>query len=236
MGYVTLDTIVRDLLSEEGRNTTHEYLRYLNFANKGLKTLTYDVLGETKITLLTINDALRADLPDDFIDYSFVGLVDAKGRLTTLGSKRNIPLVGTANTITPKSTPTGSSVNMAVFGLGGGQNINGYYSAKIDKSGVVWQMVFTEIAAGKILYLEYISDGRAEGGQTVVHPYAEEALTAYVYWKSIQRRRSATQVEKAAARAEWFNEKRQARSRFGSFTKEEAMQSIRKGFKQSPKF
>jgi hypothetical protein len=43
------------------------------------------------------------------------------------------------------------------------------------------------------------------------------------------------QSEKQAARQDWFNEKRRARSRLQSFTKEEALNAIRKGFKQSPK-
>jgi hypothetical protein len=37
------------------------------------------------------------------------------------------------------------------------------------------------------------------------------------------------------ARKDYFNEKRLARARLSSFTKEEALQQIRKGFKQSPK-
>ena len=56
---VTTDTIVKDLLSQEGKNTTHDYLRYLNIANKGLKELVFDVLGSIKVDLLEVSDALR---------------------------------------------------------------------------------------------------------------------------------------------------------------------------------
>jgi len=235
---VTLDTIVRDILSQEGRNTTHEYLRFLNIANKGLKELTFDVLSETKVTLIAVSDALRIDLPGDFVDYTFVGVVGSDGRLHPLGSRNTIPGVGTDNTHTPLTqSPPNFWYNQAsyggIYGNGGGQNTNGYYSPKIDTAN--WQMIFTSVAVGKFIYLEYISDGRAEGGQTIVHPYAEEALSAYIYWKSIQRRRSASMSEKEVARREYFNEKRLARQRICSFTKEEALQTIRKGFKQAPK-
>ena len=83
--------------------------------------------------------------------------------------------------------------------------------------------------------MEYITDGRQQGGNNIIHPYCEEALTAYVYWKAIQRRRGIPQVEKEVARRDWYNEKRLAKARMSSFTKEEALQQIRKGFKQSPK-
>jgi len=235
---VTLDSIVKNLLSQEGRNTTHDYLRLLNIANKGLQELTFDVLGQTKIEVLEVSSALRIDLPTDFVDYTFVGLVGDDGRLKPLGHRNNIPLVGTQNTVTPPVERTAyDDENVpgmgGVFGVGGGQNFNGYYAPQIDTANN--QMIFTSIAAGKFIYLEYITDGRAVDGETIVHPYAEEALSAYIYWKSIQRRRSAPMNEKEMARRDYYNERRITRSRIQSFTKEEAMQVVRKGFKQSPK-
>ena len=42
-------------------------------------------------------------------------------------------------------------------------------------------------------------------------------------------------AEKSRARQEYYNEKRLANARLKSFTKEEALKTIRKNFKQSPK-
>lgn len=68
-----------------------------------------------------------------------------------------------------------------------------------------------------------------------VHQFAEEALTSYVYWKYIQRKRGVPFGEKQLAKRDYFNEKRLANARMKSFTKDEAMQTSRKAFKQSPK-
>lgn len=68
-----------------------------------------------------------------------------------------------------------------------------------------------------------------------VHQFAEEALTSYVYWKYIQRKRGVPFGEKQIAKRDYFNEKRLANARMKSFTKDEAMQTSRKAFKQSPK-
>jgi hypothetical protein len=230
--YSTLDSIVRELLIEENKNSTHEYLRYLTIANKGLKELTFDVLGSTKATLLTVDSTLRVDLPDDFVDYTFVGLIKSDGRLHYIGARRDIPTAGTTAQYTNKPDDF-YYYHGGVFGYGGGQNRNGYYKPSIDFEN--WQMLFTSMYSGTVIYMEYISDGRAQGGNTIVHPYCEEAVAAYTYWKTIQRRRGIPQVDKEAARRDWYNEKRLAKSRMVSFTKEEALQNIRKGFKQAPK-
>ena len=87
---ITLDEVVRSVLSEEGRNTTHEYLRYLNIANRGLKQLTMDVVGDTQVTLLSVdNSTLRASLPTGFISHSFVGPSLSLVRRTLILSMKN---------------------------------------------------------------------------------------------------------------------------------------------------
>ena len=235
---VTLDEVVRNLMSQEGKNTTHDYLRYLNIAQRGLKELTFDILGSYKVDLLEVSDSLRIDLPWDYVDYRFVGLVSDDGKVVPLGFKRDIPLVGTENTASRDDDDIWIDEDIipsrgGIYGLGGGQNENGYYSPEIDTDNN--QMILTSIAAGKFIYLEYIGDGTVTTGHSVVHPYAEEALMAYIYWKLIQRKRTYPQSEKLAARADYYNEKRLARARLKSFTKEEALQQIRTAFKQAPR-
>jgi len=229
---VTTDAIVRDLLSQEGRVTTHDYLRYLNFANRGLKELTYDVLGETKVVLLEVNSNLRIDLPGDYTDYVFIGIIGNDGYVHPLGRRVDIPKVGTANVLADNTEEYWNHFG-GVFGYGGGQNTNGYYQPQVDRDNN--QMIFSSTNVGEIIYLEYITDGRQEGGQTIVPEYAEEALSAFIYWKSVQRRRGIPQNEKYEAKKEYYNQKRLARARVCSFTKEEAASTARRGFKQAPK-
>jgi len=230
---VTLDEVVRSVLSEEGRNTTHEYLRYLNIANRGLKQLTMDTVGDTQVTLLAVdNTTLRADLPDGFISHSFVGLVGNDGKLHPLGADRYIPKLGAANATIVHESFYANQFG-GVFGAGGGQNSNGYYQPEVDRENN--QMIFAATESDAIVYLEYVSDGRAVDNETVIPEYAEEAMMSFIYWKSIQKKRNVSRGEKLDAKHDFFNEKRLARARVCSFTKDEALQSIRKGFKLSPK-
>jgi hypothetical protein len=69
-----------------------------------------------------------------------------------------------------------------------------------------------------------------------IHRFCEEALRCYIYYKFIQRKRGIPANEKQMAKRAYYNEKRLARARMMSFSKETAMQTSRKAFKQSPKF
>ena len=69
-----------------------------------------------------------------------------------------------------------------------------------------------------------------------MHVYAEEALRSYIYYKLIERKASVPAGEKARARSEYYNERRKANARLSTFTKEEALKTIRKNFMQAPKY
>ena len=57
-----------------------------------------------------------------------------------------------------------------------------------------------------------------------------------IYYRLIERKSSVPMAEKNRARAEYYNERRKANARLKAFSKEEALKTIRKNFKQSPKF
>ena len=85
------------------------------------------------------------------------------------------------------------------------------------------------------MVLEYIAD-EARSTDPEVHVYAEEALRSYMYYKVIERKSSVPSNEKARARAEYYNERRKANARLSNFTKTEALSTIRRNFKQAPKY
>ena len=83
--------------------------------------------------------------------------------------------------------------------------------------------------------MEYVAD-EARSSDPEVHVYAEEALRSYMYYKIIERKSSVPMAEKQRARSEYYNERRKANARLGNFNKEEALKTIRKNFKQAPKY
>lgn len=117
-----------------------------------------------------------------------------------------------------------------LYGLGGGHGV-GEYRINLDQNRI-------EISANSNvseIVMEYIGD-EARSSDPSVHVYAEEALRAYIYYKLVEKKSTVPANEKARARAEYYNERRLANARLSNFTKEEALKTIRKNYKLSPKF
>jgi len=117
-----------------------------------------------------------------------------------------------------------------LYGMGGGHGI-GEYRINLDQNRI-------EISANSNvseIVMEYIGD-EARSSNPSVHVYAEEALRAYIYYKLVEKKSTVPANEKARARAEYYNERRLANARLSNFTKEEALKTIRKNYKLSPKF
>lgn len=118
----------------------------------------------------------------------------------------------------------------ALYGLGGGV-YTGEYRINLDQDRI-------ELSASDDIsevVLEYVCD-EARSTNPTIHVFMESALRAYIYFKTIEKKSAVPLGEKARARSEYYNEKRLANSRMKAFGKDEALKTIRKNFKQSPKF
>lgn len=116
-----------------------------------------------------------------------------------------------------------------LYGVGGAHH-SGEYRINYDQNRIE---IDTSLVGDEVV-IEYIAD-EARSENPTIHVYAEEALRQYIYYKLIERKGSVPGQEKARARAEYFNELRRANSRMSNFTKQEALNVIRRNFRQSPK-
>ena len=240
----TLDEIIQNLLIDEGKNSEAEYLRYFNIALRGLKELNMDAGKDIKSIELTVLSNGSVDFPADYVGYTKLGRIDSDGRVHVLGvDRRRVRKTTFQSTSIINSTDSDDyfifknfmfNGNLgSIYGIGGGNNAVGYYTEDRKNN----RFIFNGGLKGKRIVLEYITDGSSDepNGEINVDPYLEEALMAFIYWRSIQRKRGIQQFEKESARREYYNEKRLAVARLNKFTKEEALQTTRKAFKQSPK-
>ena len=117
-----------------------------------------------------------------------------------------------------------------LYGVGGG-HLRGEYRVNLDQNRIE---IDTESGVSEVV-LEYVAD-EARSTNPVIHVYAEEALRCFMYYKLCERKATVPANEKMRARAEYYNERRKAKARLGNFTKDEALKTIRKNFKQAPKY
>tara|TARA_R110000765_G_scaffold255256_1_gene356004 strand:+ start:940 stop:1653 length:714 start_codon:yes stop_codon:yes gene_type:complete len=235
--YIELEEIINDLLAEEGKTSENDFLRYFKLGLNGMKELSFDVSGGVKtVELIVDSNSLTVNLPNDYVKYTKIGVYGKDGDIHPLGLRNDKSLI---STVANSSQANDDELNPSYFeysqeyGIGGGNNVNGYY--KVDLEGSTIQ--FTSSLSGKKIILEYISNSfmHPTEGKIVVHEFMVDAMKAYIFWKSIQRKRGVDPTEKLSSKTDYYNQKRLARARMLSFTKQEALQTIRKSFKQAPK-
>ena len=263
---VTISEVVSDfIMSIDGEDFAKNVSDTLihNYALRGLREMGFDMLQRVRSIKLEKKANDTVDLPDDFVSLTKIGYVGNDGLVYVFGRNENINMSRkykkTSGGTLIDSNGDGvfdreddkGSVSLGVTGLDdhivfsnyvyqnnvgqiygfGGGNYRGDYRINYEQNRIE---LATENAIGEIV-IEYIAD-EARSENPTVHIMAEEALRAYIYYKVISRKSNVPGGEKARARAEYFNELRRANSRLKSFGKEDALQVIRKNFKQAPKY
>lgn len=256
MGYV-LDDIVKEYLIEIGDNQMNRYARFYQFGVAGLREFHNDMTGVPKTVLLDINSNDTVDLPSDFVNYVRIGICGADGIIYALGRNDNIDLNKQYNDcgvqVKPNYQQTGFVGNVAVvanpgefnanwrngelegrfFGIGGGNNANGYFRMNRNDNTLVLSGLSCEVHS---IVLEYLADIEVAGADFPVHQFIIETLKAWIYWKSIQRDRNVAGNIKSQAQDDYIKARRVARKRLESVPLSEWYEAIRSQNKMAPKF
>jgi len=270
---VPLNQIINDFiitLADDDYAGNASDVQVRTHALRGIRDMGFDVSKKIRSLVLAINSVNNTvELPDDFVDWSKVGVVGSDGLVYVLGENKNINYSqayqdghgikvtdsddaadsdgdGVFDRIEDKNSTAGSVESTdfnstvfrdyyygnqnAIYGAGGGR-YRGEFRVNLDQN----RIEISPISNVSEVVIEYVAD-EARSKNPSVHVYLEEALTSYMYYRIIERKASVPANEKARARTEYYNELRKANARMKSFTKEEALKTIRKNYKQSPKF
>ena len=75
--YVTIDTVVNMYLdrSEQG---VHKYFKCWQIAFSGMEEMGLDFFYQVKSVKLPVNSNLTVNLPDDYLNYSKVGVLNSR--------------------------------------------------------------------------------------------------------------------------------------------------------------
>jgi hypothetical protein len=260
-----LEELVREELIERGELNEAKFARFYQLGVSCLRNeINYSVNGYHKGVSLTINDNDTVNLPPDYIDYKTLAVCGKDGKLHPLGHRSNGCYLKTGDCGNLEKDPginvsdgilglgyggiVGGGVSSGYsnhvkdgsfvgrfYGLGGGNNANGYYRFFEDE-GYIALYNFPYKAQTDQIFLEYLADIRQVGGDYVVHAYDEEAVKAWLWWKSIQKSKAYGENKILSARREYYNQKRLARLKHNSSTVQEFAEALRTNNKLSPKF
>jgi len=239
---ISLEQIVTDFVfsmdsDDFANNASDTVVR--NLALRGIREMGFDILKCIKAANLAVSATNTVTLPADYVDLVTIGVVGEDGLVYVFGENKNKNLLANNAGNLPDyllgysdfiyRNFVNSTTDGRLYGYGGG-HYSGEYRINIEEDRIELTLG-TGVAE---IYIEYIAD-EALAANPSVHAYAEQAVRSYIYYKLIDRKSNVPAVEKARARQEYYNERRLANARLKSFSKEEALKTIRKNFKQSPK-
>lgn len=246
--------ICSEWIAENGK-AENQRARIYQIALSGLREMNTDVNGVTKIVELTINDNDTVDLPDDFVNYSKIGIIGGDGRVHCLGMDNSISMLPFYNdcgepVVTPNTANSGYPFyglpmagsfyglfdgSGAVFGIGGGNNAIGYYRINRE-AGQIWLANLSSTLVGTSILLEYVADVNSVNGDFGVHPYVIQTVKDWISWKYVAGDRNTSLGEKDFRRREYFNSLRIAKSRYASLTPQLWAEALRASNTASPRF
>jgi hypothetical protein len=224
---VGLKEIVRQHLIEtdEGQEA---FARAYKLGINVYRMLMLDVAGSPKATKIEVLANKTAKLPDDYLSYTMLGVLNAQGAIATLSENNQltlykdcssdrttqeiqygrdgdeIPFYYWANK--PYSYPVDFTPS---FGFGSNNTIGDFRISQDD--GLI---LFPFHFRWSHIYLEYIGFPKCGEDDYGVHPFITETLNAGIYWYSIRKRKGIPANEKTLARAEYYNEMRKSELRF----------------------
>lgn len=199
-GAVTLRYIVRNMQNRFQSYSNIDFQHYLQLVIDAVSYLNNITLDTIETSWITIGDTNALELPNDYLDYVKIGVVDANGRVWTLtlnpelvrypletcGLPLDKVLNGTIGQF-PNQYPIpeqgywftsafhyGNTIPVQ-YSLGGGFN-KGYYN--IDRQGRY--LLVSGLPKGTVICLEYKSTGVKIGETTYVPRQAMEAIIAWV--------------------------------------------------------
>lgn len=248
-----LDEIVSEWLVENGK-PENQRARLYTIALSGLRELHLDVNGVVKIVQLSINDNDTVDLPNDFINYSKIGIVGSDGRIHCLGRDNSINLNPSYNNCgTQVSNPNTTGIDYpfyglpfagafyglldgsgAQFGIGGGNNNIGYY--RLDRKNNRLVLANMNVLSGTSLIMEYVADIESDNSDFILHPYFIQTIKDWLSWRYVIGDRNTNGGEKEMRRREYYNSFRIAKARYGNSTIEEWLSCLRSTNEASPRF
>lgn len=215
--------------------SSHQFRRLYNIGVRGCREFNLDITGQFKTVLLPVNPNKTVTLPQDYLTYSKMGIVNERGEIITFTKNEQLSqyhaiytqqvernegvpeLTTIGNYVAPLPYPYlysnywngGTSYNL--FGLNSGTaNITEF---DIDEGAGV--ILLNQHTRYEEMLLEYLSDGYDElADDYKIDVRAEEAFICYLRWKQatdLIKKFSASQIREY--KNEYYRERKLAKMR-----------------------
>lgn len=238
MTSVTLDSIVRNFLLKRGYSL-HWYLQFIVYAKDCLRQLSEDDLTVVNTKLLPVNSYNAVDLPNDYLDYTLVGVRVGQNVKPLVETSKINRMVNRNDDLEPipygtNAVPGDEQIYYGslypfywnttywntygepigrMYGLGAGLQ-DDVFSVFPERG----QIQLTEYLSVDNIVLEYISDGMNADAATRISPYAYDTIDAYILWQMKEHSRTYSAGEAQLAKQEYIDQRKILRARLNPMT------------------
>ncbi len=202
--------LLRQLIAEfldSADASSHQFRRLYNIGVRGAKEFNLDITGQFKTLLLDVNPNNTVTLPDDYINYVKMGIVNERGEVVTFTKNEQLSeyhafytQIADRNEGVPELTTIGNLVaplpypymysnfwwngtNYNLFGLNSGTAQ--IVDFQIDEGAGV--ILLNPHNTYENILLEYLSDNYdAQADDYDIDSRASEAFICYLRWKNSQ--------------------------------------------------
>lgn len=201
MKLITVDRVVRSSIMTR-RYTIHHYGMFLHYGLSWLREMNFDVWGELKTICPKMDVFNSITLPEDYIDFNKIG-IEKDGKVQTIGSKANLSRIRTNETYHHEDhvyvNGEYGSLKSDVF-----NEFPNAFKVLLEQN----RIQFDKNMPNCKVYIEYLASGKELHGFSLVHPYAQAAMEAYILWQHKEHSRSVSNYERERAKKDYHNARR----------------------------
>jgi len=227
--YVSLDTVI-NLYLDRSEQSVHKYYKCWQLAFSGMEELGLDFFYQIKSVKLLVNSNQTVNLPDDYLNYSKVGVLNSRGEIIPMGYNSNLTtyadLLPNRDALTQDNTIIdliqfntpiwynywNNGDFSALYGLPSGSPFIGTF--KIDNHNGV--LLLSENYGYEYVMLEYVATPK-QGEEYYIPIHFKTALMWYIAYNDIAmmpNTRRGSLGDKEQRRRQYFNERRLANARY----------------------
>lgn len=243
MRWSTLDSIVKGLLIKQGK-PIHWYMQYLKYACDAVRELHYDSLRSIHTEKLTVTEYKAIILPCKYVDWVRVGVqvndkVKSLTQSNTLNRLNNYDTDGSKIPYPNEDTTSGNPYynDFQLRRNSYDEFTGGIFNNRADWNGSNFRVVperdeiqFDSDFPFSEVILEYIGDGLDGDAATRVDAYAIDTIESYIAWQvELHDRRSSMGVIDYK-KGVYDKAHRILRARKNAMSKDDIINSYRKGY------
>lgn len=248
--------VVHSVAADLGETSTKYYQKYLKWAFDCYRELNLFILPCIKTVVLTVNDNLTVDLPDDYVNYTAIGVKIGR-HLYLLGRDDKLLFNQAEDCEVPIDQVVAKPDHFAglfpyyyffggafrngqyvgeQYALGGGWSRKGYY--RINES--ERKIQFGSMVPKTEVILEYKSTGVDCDGSVEIPYEAISAMTSFIHWQRIEHDESLKGLRTYPSQVQqkyglWKSEFKKLKHYTLMFTVQEYLDSKYRTLRQTPK-